>query len=162
MWFETEEEFFAAASRCAALYFLPERRVWFREKSLQPASGGADCQSALYRVIQRGSEREILADNTGGALYDAAIVLSRYLAAREADGMQGKTVLVCLYPEPLLRRPPTCTGLTPRLRPAGARLWTGAGLHGVSAPRRLVRLRMRYGRRAIHSESCRGESGPHS
>jgi len=96
MWFETEEEFFAAASRCAALYFLPERRVVFREKSLQPSSGGAECQSALYRVIQRGSEREILADNTGGALYDAAIVLSRYLAAREAESMQGKTVLVCL------------------------------------------------------------------
>ena len=48
----------------------------------------------VYRVLQRGSEREILSDNTGGAVYDAAIVLSRYLAAKEADHMAGKTVLV--------------------------------------------------------------------
>lgn len=96
MWFETEEEFFAAASRCASLYFLPERRIVFGEASLQPPDMATcrDGQCATYTVIQRGSEKEILDDNTGGALYDAAIVLSRYLAASEAEAMQGKTVLV--------------------------------------------------------------------
>ena len=47
----------------------------------------------VYRVIQRGSEQEIVSDNTGGAVYDAAIVLSRYLAAVEAPHMQGTSLL---------------------------------------------------------------------
>lgn len=49
LWFETEEEFFAAASKCGSLYFLPERRIFFPEKSLfesipgeQPLVEGVD------------------------------------------------------------------------------------------------------------------------
>jgi hypothetical protein len=34
LWFETEEEFFTAASKCASLYFLPERRIFFPDTSL--------------------------------------------------------------------------------------------------------------------------------
>jgi len=34
LWFETEEEFFTAASKCASLYFLPERRIFFADTSL--------------------------------------------------------------------------------------------------------------------------------
>lgn len=66
----------------------------------------------MYRVLQRGSESQIVADNTGGAVYDAAIVLSRYLAAKEADDMAGKSVLVsrCLRADacPSSQMPP-CT-----------------------------------------------------
>jgi len=94
--FDTEEEFFAAASKCASLYFLKERRIFFEEKSLLvpgQSADGARQNGAVYRVLQRGGEQEIVQDNTGGAVYDAAIVLSRYLAAKEAGKMQGKTVL---------------------------------------------------------------------
>ena len=94
LWFDTEEDFFKAASKCASLYFLPERRIFFGEKALLPP-GAVDGQSgSVYRVLQRGSEQEIVDDNTGGAVYDASIVLSRYLAVKEADKMEGTTVLV--------------------------------------------------------------------
>jgi hypothetical protein len=79
LWFETEEEFFAAASKCASLYFLPERRIVFEEAALQlkrgvtdeAADGPTQQAGALYRVMQRGSGQEIVADNTGGAVVGA-------------------------------------------------------------------------------------------
>ena len=102
LWFDTEEEFFAAASKCAALYFLPERRIYFDNVSLTPPDGDpANCvlsatgtgRGAMYRILQRGSPQDVVLDNTGGAVYDAAIALSRYLATTEAGNMRGKTVL---------------------------------------------------------------------
>ena len=97
LWFDTEEQFFAAASKCAALYFLPERRIYFDNASLTPPATatlpGHAGRGAMYRILQRGSPQDVVLDNTGGAVYDAAIVLSRYLAATEAGNMQGKTVL---------------------------------------------------------------------
>ena len=83
--------------RFALLSARAPRRV-LRERSLKPPDTvkSGEEESAVYTVVQRGSEREILDDNTGGALYDAAIVLSRYLAAKEAEAMQGKTVLVII------------------------------------------------------------------
>lgn len=88
LWFDTEEEFFAAASKCASLYFLPERRIFFAEQSLRlPHHDGA-----VYRILQRGEESEIVLDNTGGAVYDAAIALSRYLA-----GLHDVYMHTCIY-----------------------------------------------------------------
>ena len=77
-----------------------------------PQHDAAAQAGTVYRVLQRGSESQIVADNTGGAVYDAAIVLSRYLAAKEADDMAGKSVLVSRCPRadacPSSQMPP-CT-----------------------------------------------------
>ena len=50
LWFDTEEEFFSAASKCASLYFLPERRIFFGDKSLLPPGQQDAAQEARQRA----------------------------------------------------------------------------------------------------------------
>mmetsp|Transcript_14079 Transcript_14079/g.48500 ORF Transcript_14079/g.48500 Transcript_14079/m.48500 type:complete len:190 (-) Transcript_14079:649-1218(-) len=92
--FEDEEEFCAAASACADLYFLRTRNIYIDEESLVKSCLDVNGQRGVaFLVDQRGSESEIVQDDTGGAVYDAAIVLSRFLCRQEAGDMQGKNVL---------------------------------------------------------------------
>ncbi|KAJ1477197.1 putative methyltransferase-domain-containing protein [Baffinella frigidus] len=85
--FDTEEEFFAAASANAACYFRSERHIVLDEEAL------ASPDATVFTFRQRGEGKEHLADNTGGAIYDAAILLGRHLARSEAAVLKGARVL---------------------------------------------------------------------
>jgi hypothetical protein len=69
--FESEEAFFAAASANAACYFKAERHIVLEEPDLLQKD------ATVFSFRQRGETTEHLADNTGGAIYDAAILLGR-------------------------------------------------------------------------------------
>ena len=69
--FDTEEEFFAAASANGACYFRNERHIVIDEPAL------AERDATVFAFRQRGEGQHHLADNTGGAIYDAAILLGR-------------------------------------------------------------------------------------
>ena len=69
--FESEEAFFAAASANAACYFKAERHIVLEEPDLLQKD------ATVFSFRQRGDTTEHLADNTGGAIYDAAILLGR-------------------------------------------------------------------------------------
>mmetsp|Transcript_2423 Transcript_2423/g.5767 ORF Transcript_2423/g.5767 Transcript_2423/m.5767 type:complete len:109 (-) Transcript_2423:1312-1638(-) len=76
--FEDDDEFCAAASACADLYFLQRRKIYIDGDSLVKKFANVDEKKGMvFLVDQRGSESEIVQDDTGGAVYDAAIVLSR-------------------------------------------------------------------------------------
>jgi predicted nicotinamide N-methyase len=91
---ENEEDFFEAASACSKLYFLRSRHVFFHE--IKPPSEGTDFPGItinLQQSMEEVHDQQRLDDNTGGSLYDAAILLSRYMFRVEAGNMNGFRVL---------------------------------------------------------------------
>jgi hypothetical protein len=132
LWFDTEEEFFAAASKSASLYFLPERRIYFGEPPLHLPN---QPDGAVYRIIQRGEESEIVVDNTGGAVYDAAIALSRYLAGLHSFIMHAHYSYILIYNK-TLRLWPCSQGSRQHAGEnfAGNRVWAGTSRHDRGTP----------------------------
>jgi hypothetical protein len=83
---DSEEDFFSASSACSKLYFLQSRYIYFDEAPLGVAAPAAAGWTA--HIQQRMGEAHTskrLDDNTGGSLYDAAVLLARHLLRVEPD-----------------------------------------------------------------------------
>ena len=82
---DSEEDFFSASSACSKLYFLQSRYIYFGEEAPVGAAAPAAVGWTAH-IQQRMGEAHTakrLDDNTGGSLYDAAVLLARHLLRSE-------------------------------------------------------------------------------
>ncbi len=80
---DSEEDFFSASSACSKLYFLQCRYIYFEEAPVVVAVPAAGWTAHIQQRMGEAHTTKRLDDNTGGSLYDAAILLARYLLRSE-------------------------------------------------------------------------------